>query len=86
MIARLSCDHSSSPRHFAGLLSPQWVNRDVLRVVGPLPVYPEKRTSSDRPGWPGSCHERKSLALFDHFIRERRQGRWNFQSYRFRGL
>jgi hypothetical protein len=28
--------------------------------------YPEQRTSLDRPGWFGSCHEPASTRLFDH--------------------
>jgi len=26
----------------------------------PLPVYPDQRTSSDRPSWSGSCQQPKS--------------------------
>src|SRR5450631_2198147 len=30
----------------------------ALTLGQPLPVYPEQRTTSDRPGWSGSCQER----------------------------
>ena len=32
-----------------------WVNRVTLAVGRPLPVYPDERTSSDRPGMSGWC-------------------------------
>jgi hypothetical protein len=34
-----------------------WVNRVVLTASQPLPVYPDQRTSSDRPGMSGWCHK-----------------------------
>jgi len=37
---------------------PIWVNRVNLTKGGPLPVYPDQRTSSDRPGMSQTCHER----------------------------
>jgi hypothetical protein len=30
-----------------------------LTIDQPLPIYPDQRTSSDRPDWSGSCQERK---------------------------
>src|SRR5207244_1653128 len=51
----------------------------------PLPVYPEQRTSSDRPGWSVSCHQRTSL-LFDHLVGARQQRGWNGDAERLRGL
>ena len=36
---------------------PRRVNRVILTVRRRLPVYPEQRTSSDRPDWSGSCQE-----------------------------
>src|SRR6202022_3580032 len=38
-----------------------------------LPVYPDQRTSSDRPNWSGSCQQRthaaqQTASLFDHFV------------------
>jgi hypothetical protein len=38
----------------------QWVNRVTLTVGRPLPVHPDQRTSSDRPGMSGWCQFRKS--------------------------
>jgi hypothetical protein len=35
--------------------SPLWVNRVVLIMRQPLPVFPDQRTSSDRLGWSVSC-------------------------------
>jgi len=37
---------------------PNWVNRVALTVDWPFPVYPDQRTSSDRPGISGWCHVR----------------------------
>jgi hypothetical protein len=39
------------------VLCPSWVNRVTLTVGRPLPVYPDQRTSSDRPGVSGWCQE-----------------------------
>ena len=37
---------------------PMRVNRVVLAIGRPLPVYLDQRTSSDRPAGPfGACHE-----------------------------
>jgi len=36
---------------------PKWVNRVTLTVGRPLPVDPDQRTSSDRPGISGWCHK-----------------------------
>jgi hypothetical protein len=45
---------------FASFLAhSELVNRVILTGYQPLPVYPDQRTSSDRPGWSGSCHDRK---------------------------
>src|SRR2546430_952793 len=35
------------------------VNRVTLTVGRPLPVYSDQRTSADRPGMSGWCHDRK---------------------------
>jgi len=35
--------------------SPLWVIRVVVTMRRILPVCPSQRTSSDRPGWSGSC-------------------------------
>ncbi len=46
-------------------------------LVGPdspeirLPLYPRKRTQVGHQAMSVSCHERKSGALFDHFVGER---------------
>src|SRR6202041_454970 len=63
MIARLSCDHCSSPRHFSGLLSPQWVNRIGLTPCPQLPIYPSQRTPRKRPDWSARCAQDR------HFVR-----------------
>jgi len=39
--------------------SPVGVNRVILTVGRPLPVCPDKRTSSDHPGMSGWCQKRK---------------------------
>jgi hypothetical protein len=49
------------------------VNRAGLTLCRPLPVYPDQRTSSGRPGWSGSCHIRtlapqQDTHSADHFI------------------
>jgi hypothetical protein len=36
-----------------------WVNRVTLTAGRPLPVYPDQRTSSDRPSMSGWCQQRK---------------------------
>jgi len=40
-------------------IRPLWVISAVLTVRRPLPVYPDKRTSSDRSSWSGSCQMRR---------------------------
>src|SRR6266404_1848611 len=47
---------------------PLRVNRVTLSVRRSLPVYPRKRTSTDRPVWSVSCQRRKSPLLFDHLV------------------
>ena len=37
--------------------------RVILTVRQPLPVCPDQRTSSDRPGWSDSCQQRTCLQL-----------------------
>jgi len=40
---------------------PVWVVISAGLTARPLlPIYSGQRTSSDRPGWSGSCHKRKS--------------------------
>ena len=43
---------------------PSWANRVTLSVRRSLPVYPRKRTSTDRPVWSVSCQEQTSYQLF----------------------
>jgi hypothetical protein len=48
-----------------------WAKSYVLTLGLPLPVYPHERTSSDRPGWSGSCQKptyarQQTAALLDH--------------------
>jgi hypothetical protein len=45
-----------------------WVISAGMTVGPPLPVYPDEWTSSERPGRSGSCQQRKSADLFDHFV------------------
>src|SRR5258705_5171510 len=56
-------DDPSSLQIAARLLfrSPFRVNRVVLTARRSLPVYPDERTSSDRPRMSGWCHHRKSV-------------------------
>jgi hypothetical protein len=49
----------------------EWVNNGPDGPETPLPVFPEQRTSSDRPGMSVSCHEeihapQQKEPLFDH--------------------
>jgi hypothetical protein len=44
-------------RSAEGMSGPFRVNRVTSSVRRSLPVYPRKRTSSDRPGWSVSCQE-----------------------------
>jgi hypothetical protein len=44
-----------------------WVNRDVLAVGRPLPVYPDKQTCAEFVGMSQTC-PRKSRHLFDHLV------------------
>jgi hypothetical protein len=46
-----------------------WVNRVVLTVVRSLPVYPDKRTSSDRPGMSGWCQQRTKAVPVSRIVR-----------------
>src|SRR6266478_3912891 len=50
-----------TPDSWSGVIRPVRVNRVVLTVVRPLPVYPDERTSSDRPGMSGWCQIPTSL-------------------------
>ena len=45
------------------------VNRVGLTAHGRLPLYPDQRTPSDRPGWSGSCQHTTSYALATSFHR-----------------
>jgi hypothetical protein len=51
----------STPVVIAGQPDPAdcllWVKRAVLTFCQRLPVCPEQRTSSGRPGWSGSCQQ-----------------------------
>src|ERR1700676_4358461 len=38
---------------------PRWVKSAGLTLCRSLPVYPDQRTSSDRPGWSVSCQKQK---------------------------
>jgi hypothetical protein len=49
------------------------VNRVILTVCWLLPVYPEQRTSSYRPGWSGWCHKQTLVALPSHVTRSANQ-------------
>src|ERR1700720_172053 len=44
------------PRHLA--VWPLWVKNGPDGPETPLPLCPNQRTSSDRPGWSGSCQQR----------------------------
>ena len=52
-IARHLLMAGTAPSHF-----PTWVNRVILVFCQPLPVYPEQRTSADRPRWSAWCQQR----------------------------
>jgi hypothetical protein len=47
---------------------PRWVKRVTLTVGRPLPIYPDQRTSSDRPGMSGWCQERSCARETSDFI------------------
>jgi|SRR5664279_4476408 hypothetical protein len=70
---------------------PIWANLNRLTAGRTLPVYPEQRTSSDRPGWSGSCQEethapQQIAFLFDHLIGTGEQRRWHREAERLRSL
>jgi hypothetical protein len=49
----------------------RWVIRAVLTQCHPFPIYPDQRTSSDRPGMSQTCQFRTNALqgqLFDHLI------------------
>jgi hypothetical protein len=90
-----------SPENRAGIISRESnpttrfyttrVNRVALTVGGPLPVCPDQRTSSDRPDWSASCHQRTYAlqytgSLFDHLVSGSEQRRWNSEAERLRSL
>jgi hypothetical protein len=67
--------------HAVAGLGELWVNRFVLATGQPLPVYPDERTSSDRPGCSGSCHflthAPQQEKLFDNLVCLREQRGWH---------
>ena len=52
---RVRLSHAALVSALTWVRLPQWVNRVTLVVGRPLPVYPDQRTSSDRPGMSGWC-------------------------------
>jgi hypothetical protein len=64
---------------------PRWVKSVVLTVCQPLPVYPDQRTSTDLPGWSGSCQEETLARLFDQLVGAREQRRRHFDAERLGG-
>jgi hypothetical protein len=42
-----------------------WVNRFTSTLCRSLPVFPDQRTSPDRPDWSGLCQERKLGCLLE---------------------
>jgi hypothetical protein len=67
--------------HAVAGLGELWVNRFVLATGQPLPVYPDERTSSNRPGCSGSCHflthAPQQEKLFDNLVCLREQRGWH---------
>jgi len=60
---------------------PQRVNRVILTVGWPLPVYLGQRTFSEPVGMSQTCQEethapQQAEALFDHLVGEREQLVW----------
>ena len=57
-----------------------WVIRVTLTARHSLPVFTEQRTSSDRPGWSGSCHNKRHQSNrcggIETFSRSRERGHW----------
>jgi len=45
----------------------EWVNNGPDGPETPFPVFPEQRTSSDRPGMSVSCQNRKWIELSNRF-------------------
>src|SRR5450755_1528124 len=57
----------------------------------PLPVYPDQRTSSDRPGMSGWCHEethapQQTITLFYHLVGAGEHDRRHIEAERLGGL
>jgi hypothetical protein len=75
----------SAPAHTSPAFSVS-VTSAVLPVGRPLPVYPQLRTSTDRPSWSGSCQQEKSTLLFDHFVGACEHGLRNRKAERLGGF
>ena len=62
---------------------PSWVNRAILTMRRPLPIFPRKRTSSGPLGMSQKCQKATS---FDHLIGELLQLRGHVKAESPRGL